>query len=97
MDMITKQQKIILFRKFGLSEAEVIGDHTITYIQRRLSPDLWKEYLSELLNIMLSKMEKYSDTINKLNIQQANAFLLLSATPEDKFEALSKSLELWEY
>lgn len=95
--MITKQQKIILFRKFGLSESDIICDLTITYIHKRLNAELWKTYLDELRNIMLNRMDRYEHLITKFSMADATAYLLLMATPEDKFEALSKSLNLWDF
>ncbi len=94
--MSDKQRKITLFAKFGLKPDDLVNNYTIEWIQRRMSiPDL-QSYLEEIRNTMLSKIDNYPQ-ITKLNREDATSFLLLMASNNDKYNAICKALNLWEF
>lgn len=91
-----KQQKIMLFSKFGLSPDTVINHYAISQIQQAMSLSQLQGYLQEIRNLMLSKIDEYPQ-VTKLNIDEATSFLMLAASPIDKYHAMCRSLDLWEF
>lgn len=95
--MITPAQKQKLFYKFGLHPNEGVDDNTIRYIQRRLTPEMWVDYINELKNILLDNVDRHEKVVSKLNLDNATTYLFLQATPDIKAAALTRALDIYVF
>lgn len=94
--MITNKQKLILFSKFGIPDKE-LQNEDITLIESYFTPAEWIDYIDELKNIMLDRLDDYGKIITKLNTDQATSYLLLVADRYHKAEAILKALNLYSF
>jgi len=74
----------------------MVNSFTMELIQKRMSIEELRNYLAEIRNRMLLKIDT-NPQVTKLNIDDATSYLLLIASPIDKFESMCKSLNIWKF